>query len=143
MNTATKRTTPLIALLLGFVLAAGCLLAGCSSEKDQVKQAIDNSFAINDETISQVADKLDDDDAKTLELMGIDAHELFTKLADGYSYKVGDITLNGTKATAEVTVTTRDLSPVLEDYRAKVMDYASSLSPNRRWTRSISSSGSI
>ncbi|GEM_PF-5383783 len=128
MDTTTRRTPLLIALFLGFILAAGCLLAGCSSEKDQVKQAIDNSFAINDETISQVADKLDDNDIKTLELMGIDAHDLFTKLADGYSYQVGDITLNGTQATAEVTVTTHDLSPVLEDYKTKVMDYASSLS---------------
>lgn len=128
MNTASRRTPLPIALFLGLILIAGCLLVGCSGEKDQVKQAIDDSFTIDDEVISQVADALDEDEAKTLELMGIDPHDLFTKLADGYSYKVDDITLNGTQATAQVTVTTRDLSPVLDAYRAKVMDYASSLS---------------
>ena len=108
-----------LAFLVCTALVAGMLaLTGCSngnSDKDQISKDLTSQLDSFKSSCSQkLADELKANDA-SLATFGVDSDELAKALADGFGYKVGDITVNSgaNSATAEVTLTSKTAASVL------------------------------
>ena len=103
------------------VLGLGLMSTGCSQEAetpsdpaslvkeeltkgfDQVKNELAN---IDSATLNAM---FDSDDLAQFEAMGLDGAEFVKGLLDGFDYEIGDITINGDKAEAAVTLKMKDL----------------------------------
>lgn len=120
----TKMRKELLALVaLVAALAMSVTLSGCGpSDEDAIKQALDDEMSIivnpTDETISMLADEASSGAGGTLETMGIDSGELVRSWIDGFGYEVGTISVDGETATAEVTITCKQLGPIMMDWQS-------------------------
>ena len=103
------------------VLGLGLASAGCSQQSeapdnptelvkteltkgfDQVKDQLSN---IDNETLNAMFDA---DALAQFEAMGLDGAEFVKGILDGFDYEIGEITINGDKAEAAVTLKMKDL----------------------------------
>ncbi len=113
-------------------LALGFTLSGCAGESDEelITKAIDNEMSIivepDDETIQMLADEATAGAGSTFETMGIDSAELVKSWIDGFGYSIGTITVDGDTATVEMTITSKQLGPVMMDWQANFEENATS-----------------
>ena len=113
-------------------LALGFTLSGCAGESDEelITKAIDNEMSIivepDDETIQMLADQATSGAGSTFETMGIDSAELVKSWIDGFGYSIGTITVDGDTATVEMTITSKQLGPVMMDWQANFEENATS-----------------
>lgn len=111
-------------------LAMGFTLVGCggASDEELITQAIDNEMSIivepDDETIQMLADEAASGAGSAFDSMGIDSTELVKSWIDGFGYTIGEITVDGDTATAEMTITSKQLGPIMMDWQASFQENA-------------------
>lgn len=114
------------------MLAVSFTLFGCAGESDEelITKAIDDEMGIivepNDETIEMLAEEATSGAGSTFETMGIDSTELVKSWIDGFGYTIGTITVDGDSATAEMTITSKQLGPIMMDWQASFEENATS-----------------
>ena len=123
MATAKVKRGWLVLVALVASLAISISLTGCgASDEEGITKAIDDEMGIivnpTDETISMLADEAASGAGGTLDTMGIDSNELVTSWIDGFAYEIGTISVDGDTATADVTITCKQLGPVMMDWQA-------------------------
>jgi hypothetical protein len=66
--------------------------------------------------------------------LGIDAQQLVAAWTEGFDYKIGTITIDGNKATAELTITCKQINPAIDSAQLKYKSDATnnSLSESER-----------
>jgi hypothetical protein len=62
--------------------------------------------------------------ASQLSSSGLDGTSLLAAWFDGYDYKINDITVNGSSATADVTVTVKQIGPLYDQVYEDIMNTA-------------------
>lgn len=128
----TLKTKKLWIALVALVaaLAMSFTLVGCGGESDEelITKAIDKEMGIivepDDETIQMLADEATSGAGSTFETMGIDSAELVKSWIDGFGYTIGEITVDGDKATAEMNITSKQLVPIMMDWQASFQEDA-------------------
>lgn len=131
--TKTKVRGAWFALVAALVmLAVSLTLFGCAGESDEelITKAIDDEMGIivdpDDETIEMLAEEATSGAGSTFETMGIDSTELVKSWIDGFGYTIGTITVDGDSATAEMTITSKQLGPIMMDWQASFEENATS-----------------
>ena len=127
MRLATRKHAWLSVVVVVLALVISMALAGCgASDEDQIKTAIDDEMGIivdpTDEMISTLAEEASTSAGGTFDTMGIDSTEMVTSWLDGFSYEVGTISVDDQSATAEVTMTCKQLGPVMMDWQTNFQD---------------------
>lgn len=128
----TLKTKKLWIALVALVaaLAMSFTLVGCGGESDEelITKAIDEEMSIivepDDETIQMLADEATSGAGSTFETMGIDSAELVKSWIDGFGYTIGEITVDGDKATAEMNITSKQLGSIMMDWQASFQEDA-------------------
>lgn len=124
---ATAGIVALMALALAAVLS-GC---GGTSDEEQITSLIDADLGVmvdpSDETISELVDEAGAAEGGSLDSLGIDGTELVQAWIDGFAYEVGDISVDGDAATAEVTITCKQLMAIMNDWSDTVEDEMASM----------------
>lgn len=114
------------------MFAVSFTLFGCAGESDEelITKAIDDEMGIivepDDETIEMLAEEATSGAGSTFETMGIDSTELVKSWIDGFGYTIGTITVDGDSATAEMTITSKQLGPIMMDWQASFEENATS-----------------
>lgn len=110
----------LAALLAATVLALGALLAvtGCGANAEEairkaIAEEMDTYKNMDDSVLSATSDMLA---GQGLEEMGIDSRKLAATILDGFDYSIDDVTVEGDKAVATVTIISKGYS----DFEAAV-----------------------
>lgn len=107
-----------------FVLACAMsfVLVGCGgeSDEDQIQEALDAELGViidpTDEIIEELAEEASASAGSSLDTLGIDVNELVSSWVDGFGYEVGTITVDGDTATAEVTISCKQLGPIMMEW---------------------------
>ena len=119
------------------VLGLGLVSTGCSQSDssddptelvkaeltkgfDQVKNQIAN---IDNETLNSMFDA---DALASFESMGVDGAEFVKGILDGFDYEIGEITINGDKAEAQVTLKMKDLKEWMSSIETSAVELAMS-----------------
>lgn len=123
------------------VLGLGLVSAGCSQQSEAPDNPTELVKAELTKGFDQVKDQLANIDNETLnamfdadalaqfEAMGLDGAEFVKGLLDGFDYEIGDITINGDKAEAAVTLKMKDLKEWLSNVEEEAIQLAMS-NPN-------------
>lgn len=104
------------ALLLAF--AALLALTGCSSDQEKIKAAVDSELGALVDPDDAAIDKLVDeaDSVDEFAMAGIEVRDFVKSWIDGFSYEVGDISVDGDKAEAKVTITCKNLGQIIQSW---------------------------
>lgn len=120
-------------ILLAPVMAIACVLTlvlgGCggASAEDLIRQNLESYMAYTDDANDEFVSGLEAAAGDDLETLGISSDEFAEAYLDGYDYEIGDITVDGDTATAEVTVTIKSYSGIMSDFEAAFNEYAANL----------------
>ena len=117
----------LVALVFAAVLALGMFaVAGCSSSNDEqvIRDGITKELDIfknpTQEALQPYLDKMDSSQIQQLEALGVDIVEFLQHALGKFDYEIGDITIDGDKATAALKVTNIDVSTIMNDTMTKL-----------------------
>lgn len=121
----------LVGLIVALALVMGLMLAGCGpSDEEKVKTAVDDEMSLitnpTDEMIQQLADEASSGAAGSLETMGIDSTEMVKSWIDGFSYEIGEVSVDGDTATVDMTITCKQFGPVVTAWTDDLQTAASS-----------------
>lgn len=131
-NSAKGLRFAMMGIIALVALALAAVLSGCggASDEEQITSAIDAELGVmvdpDDETISNLVEEAGAAEGGQLDQLGIDGTELVKAWIDGFAYEVGDITVDGDAATAEVTITCKQLAVIVNDWADEFQDAAMS-----------------
>jgi hypothetical protein len=113
-------------LLLSLSLALGSLLAltacGNNSEKvirEALVTEMDSFKAADAAALGEVTSQMSD-----LKTLGIDPDDFLKVWLEDFDYSIGAIKVDGDKATAEITITVKQLGPVLTTFQTELTKLA-------------------
>lgn len=118
------------------VLGLGLVSAGCSQQSETPDDPTELVKAELTKGFDQVKDQLTNIDNETLnamfdadalaqfEAMGLDGAEFVKGLLDGFDYEIGEITINGDKAEAAVTLKMKDLKEWMSNVEESAIQLA-------------------
>ena len=118
------------------VLGLGLVSAGCSQQSEAPDDPTELVKAELTKGFDQVKDQLTNIDNETLnamfdadalaqfEAMGLDGAEFVKGLLDGFDYEIGEITINGDKAEAAVTLKMKDLKEWMSNVEESAIQLA-------------------
>ena len=122
-------TRGLVAIVAAATIAFGAVaLTGCGQSDEEVikaalTEALDEVKNADDETIEAMLESTDESTINTFEEYGLDMKEYMKAYLSGFDYTVGDITVDGDTATAEVVLTCKTTSTM--NTAAQNIDYSS------------------
>lgn len=115
-----------VALVLAMLLAIGAAfaIAGCSASDEQVirdgiTEQLDMFKNPTKENLAPLVEKVDPAKLELFDNYGIDFYEFFEHAFGKFDYNVGDITVDGNTAVADVTVTSINVNSVIADVADK------------------------
>ncbi|WP_273382473.1 DUF5105 domain-containing protein [Enorma phocaeensis] len=102
---------PFMAVALVFSL----FLAGCGGTDPEqlIREDLEARLGEVDELDEAMATGLEESVGDDLDSFGITAEEFSTAYLDGFGYEIGDITVDGDTATAEVTITVKSYNDIM------------------------------
>lgn len=112
--------------LLAAVLACtlGVTLVGCgASDEDKIKDAISSELDLIKNHDEATIEELEGSYASQFDQLGIDSGEFVNSWLDGFNYTIDSVTVDGDSATANVTVTVKQLVPVLNEWQPEYEAY--------------------
>lgn len=118
MQTLAKRVIALgMAVLMA--CAATFALAGCADDEQVIREGITQQLEpmkeLSGENAQATLDALDSTQMEALSAAGIDPAEFYRHMFRGFDYSIGDIAVDGTTATVDVSITHLDVSRVVGD----------------------------
>ncbi|MEI3376867.1 MAG: hypothetical protein V8R08_03395 [Coriobacteriales bacterium] len=124
-----KLLTVAISAVMAFSLFA---LIGCGSSNPEqvIRQGLSEEFDsvknLNEDTLEELVGN----SLNQFQQYGIDMKEFLRSYFEGFDYNIGDITVDGDTAEAEVTMKIKSYSQFMEDYEADVNQYVLDLQSN-------------
>lgn len=122
MNMGKKVAALAVAMAMTFSLSA-LVACGQDNEKlirDGVTEELEGVKALNDETMSALTDS---SGVAQMAEYGISAEDFLRSYLSGFDYSLGDVVVDGDKATVEVTLTCKDFA----EYQTKLEEAAAAL----------------
>lgn len=120
-------------MLLAPVMAIACVLtlvlAGCggASAEDLIRENIESYMGEIDGANEEFVAGLEASAGEDLEQLGLSADEFAAAYLDGYGYEIGDITVDGETATAEITITVKSYSDIMTTFQNDFYEWAYSV----------------
>ena len=120
-------------MLLAPVMAIACVLtlvlAGCggASAEDLIRENIESYMGEIDGANEEFVAGLEASAGEDLEQLGLSADEFAAAYLDGYGYEIGDITVDGETATAEITITIKSYSDIMTTFQNDFYEWAYSV----------------
>ena len=117
-----------IAAAAMLALGAAFTLGGCAGTSDEdvirdgVTKTLDAFKNPTKENLTPYIGELDTDQVKQLEAYGLDVYEFFGHAFKNFDYQLGDIAVDGDKATAAVKIQNTDVSKVARGVIDKVQN---------------------
>ena len=117
-------------LLLAPVMAIACVftlvLGGCggASAEDLIRQDLENYMGELDTANDAFVEGLEASAGEDLDQLGITSDEFADAYLDGFGYEIGDITVDGDTATAELTITIKSYSDIMTTFQNNFYDWA-------------------
>ena len=129
-NERTKtRTKSLVAVVFAAVLALGLFaVAGCSSNNDEqvIRDGISKELDVfknpTKENLAPYMSAIDSSTQAQLDSYGVDIVEFLQHALAKFDYEIGDIKVDGNKATAAIKVTNIDVSKIANDTMSNLQD---------------------
>jgi uncharacterized lipoprotein YehR (DUF1307 family) len=125
-----KKFNRALCVICAFVLAF-CLvaLAGCADKSEEtITNAITQQFDGYKNKDAAVMTELEAAvETVGLDNMGIDAQEFAAVLLDGFDYSITGVTVDGTSATATISITSKDFSNLSSDLAEVAADVISNV----------------
>jgi len=98
-----------VAALTMMIMVAGCGKSDEQVIKDGISSELDQFKDVNSDQWQQNMSSLD----STLSGYGISSTDLVSSWVEGFDYQIGDVTIDGDTATVQVTITCKQLYPVM------------------------------
>lgn len=116
------------------MMAAGMLavaLTGCGgpSPESLIRADLESYFGDTDEAVAELTEELGNSLGEELDLLGIDEKEFSEAYLDGFNVEVGDITVDGDSAVAEVTLTAKSMTEIMTTFQEDFTAWLNSLDP--------------
>lgn len=126
IKTRTKR---LVAVVFAAVLALGLFaVVGCSSNNDEqvIREGIAKELDVfknpTAESLAPYMSAIDSSTQAQLDSYGVDIVEFLQHALAKFDYEIGDIKVDGNKATAAIKVTNIDVSKIANETMANIQD---------------------
>lgn len=110
-------------ILLAPVVAIACMLTlvlgGCggASAEDLIRENLESYMGEVDVADEAFVEGLESSAGEDLDQLGITADEFAAAYLDGFGYEIGDITVDGDTATAELTITVKSYTDIMTTSR--------------------------
>ena len=123
-------------ILLAPVVAIACMLTlvlgGCggASAEDLIRENLESYMGEVDVADEAFVEGLESSAGEDLDQLGITADEFAAAYLDGFGYEIGDITVDGDTATAELTITIKSYTDIMTTFQNDFYDWAYSVDPN-------------
>ena len=123
-------------ILLAPVVAIACMLTlvlgGCggASAEDLIRENLESYMGEVDVADEAFVEGLESSAGEDLDQLGIAADEFAAAYLDGFGYEIGDITVDGDTATAELTITIKSYTDIMTTFQNDFYDWAYSVDPN-------------
>jgi hypothetical protein len=102
------------------VMAAMAMtLAACDNSEQVIREGLNKELSAINDTSSDVYRELRTS-ALELEQFGVNADDFLDSWLTGYSYKIGDIKIDGGSATVDAEITIKKLGPVIDEFIAEL-----------------------
>lgn len=120
----TRHVLPkkLVSVLSSIVLALGVSFAvsGCSNDEQVIREGIDSEMSVfANPTSDNLKEAFGDTEYASLNtelsMYGTSIDEFMQHVFAGMTYQIGDISIDGDKATAHVSVTMKDASDIMDN----------------------------
>jgi len=108
------------AVALTFSLAA----CGGKSDEEQIKEVLTTEFDSFKNIGDEAKQIFKDSGGSSLEAMGINADDFLNGWLKDFDYSIGDITVNGDKAEAKVSVTAKKLMDAINGFVTSFQEWA-------------------
>lgn len=119
-----KKRFAFIPMVAAFVLAVSLSACGGTAPEDLIRSDLETYFADADNAKEEFAEGLESSAGDELDQLGITEDEFTKAYLDGFSYEIGDITVDGDTATAKVTITIKSLSDIMTSFQGAFTDWA-------------------
>lgn len=130
MVSSMKIKRVLACAIMAVALAFGAVaLSGCANEADQIKQQLaeelDQIKSLSEDALAEIEGQVDAETQEIFSEVGITTNDLMTAYLDGFDYSIGDVTVDGDTATAQVTLTAKTQADLTAAMNAAVenIDY--------------------
>lgn len=123
-----KRST-LLSLVAALVLVFSVTGCGGPSDEQLIRENLDSilsSYSMDNEDFANEANSIDED---FLEPLGVDSETFWTAYFEGYSYEIGDVSIDGDTAQAEVTVSVKPVGDMMVSYQNEISEWVASADP--------------
>lgn len=116
-------------VLLGFLVVAlactlGTTLVGCgASEEDKVKEAISTELDLVKNNDAATIEELEGSFSSQFSQLGIESNDFISSWLEGFDYSIDSVTIDGDSAEANVTITAKQLVPVLSAWQTDFEGY--------------------
>jgi hypothetical protein len=110
--------------LLALTAVMGCVLAfalvGCSSDEKIIRDGLTEQLNQFKDPDSELWQDVISSSGGDLSSMGLEAGDLISAWTEGFSFEVGEITVNGDTAEAKISITGKQLMPAVNSAGTKM-----------------------
>jgi hypothetical protein len=129
------RKACLLSLAAVLALTAMFTLAGCGNNAEQViRDGLTKDFGSLKDKASDEFKEVSDQADQMLKSQGLDIPDFMTMWLEGYDFTIGKITVDGSAATAEVTIKAKQLGPILDSVVAELTENAADFTSQKEIT---------
>lgn len=122
-----KRRAFLSTLMVAIALVIGLSACGGPSDAELIRTDLEEYFGKTEEATDQFAEGLESSAGEDLDTLGITEDEFTEAYLDGYDYEIGEITVDGDTATAEVTLSIKSMGDIMTDFQSEFTDWVYSV----------------
>lgn len=125
-----KKRFAFIPMLVAFVFALALSACGGASAEDLIRADLESYFGDPENAAEEFASGLEESAGDELDMLGITEDEFTEAYLEGFAYEIGEITVDGDTATAEVTLTIKSFGDIMTTFQSDFTDWAYSLDPS-------------
>ena len=125
-----KKRFAFIPMLVAFVFALALSACGGASAEDLIRADLESYFGDPENAAEEFASGLEASAGDELDMLGITEDEFTEAYLEGFTYEIGEITVDGDTATAEVALTIKSFGDIMTTFQSDFTNWAYSLDPS-------------
>jgi hypothetical protein len=117
------RRTAVLAMAVILALGAFAVLSGCGkSDEEVIREGLTEDFGALKDPSSEAYAEISRQASEELTRQGIEIENFVDSWLEGYDFSISEIKVNGSDATAQVTITAKQLGPLLDEVVAEIQN---------------------
>ena len=120
----------LFAPIIAFVALCLVALTACGgpSAEDMIREDLTAQFEEVKAGSDDLMDGIEEGAGEDFATLGVDPRAFAESFLEGFDYEIGDITVEDTTATANVSITVKSMGDIMNEFQLQYADYLSNLS---------------